>query len=200
MRLVASVKQAGAIRRGELEPGRVTVVRSNDMPAIHSELQQTICAAGKPVAPSHLTDKRAAFPSGLKIQRLDRTHRTEYSCQGSTLMARKVFLSFTMEDRGLVDLFRTQVENGQSALVFRDYPIKETFEYAWKTNAERLIRSCSATVCLIGKSTHQSKAVDWEIRKSVELGKSILAVAINSPTPLVRPLLRSSTSAHYVGY
>lgn len=104
-------------------------------------------------------------------------------------MARNVFLSFTMEDRDLVNRFRVQVENGQCALVFRDYPIKETFEYAWKTNAERLIRSCSVTVCLIGKSTHQSKAVDWEIRKSAELGKSILAVVIDAPTPPVPPSL-----------
>ena len=104
-------------------------------------------------------------------------------------MARKVFLSFTMEDKDSVNLFRIQAESRQSALVFRDYPIKEAFEYAWKTNAERLIRSCNVTVCLIGKTTYQSKAVDWEIRKSAELGKYIMAVAIESPTPVLPPSL-----------
>ncbi len=104
-------------------------------------------------------------------------------------MARNVFLSFTMEDRDLVNLFRAQAESSQSALVFRDYPIKEAFEYAWKTNAERLIRSCSVTICLIGETTHRSKAVDWEIRRSAELDKSIVAVAIASPTPIVPPSL-----------
>lgn len=98
-------------------------------------------------------------------------------------MARNVFLSFTMEDKHSVNRFRGLAERRQSALVFRDYPVKEAFEYTWKTNAERLIRSCSVTVCLIGKTTYQSKAVDWEIRKSAELGKSIVAVAIESPTP-----------------
>ena len=100
-------------------------------------------------------------------------------------MPRNVFLSFTMEDKGLVNLFRGQAESKHSSLVFHDYPVKETFEYTWKTNVERLIRSCSVMICLIGKTTHRSKAVDWEVRKSVELGKQIMAVAIESPMPTV---------------
>ena len=54
-------------------------------------------------------------------------------------MTRNAFLSFSTEDKGLADLFRGQAKDGQSALVFRDSSIKETFEHAWKTNAERLI-------------------------------------------------------------
>jgi hypothetical protein len=104
-------------------------------------------------------------------------------------MARHVFLSFTMENMALVRLFRAQAESRHSSLIFRDYPVKEAFEYAWKTNVERLIRSCSVMICLIGETTHQSKAVDWEVRKSAELGKQILAVAIESPTPTVPPSL-----------
>ena len=104
-------------------------------------------------------------------------------------MSRNVFLSFTMEDRDLVKLFRGQAESKHSSLVFHDYPVKEVFEYAWKANVERLIRSCSVMICLIGETTHQSKAVDWEVRKSAELGKQILAVAIESPTPTVPPSL-----------
>ena len=104
-------------------------------------------------------------------------------------MARHVFLSFTMENMALVNLFRAQVEGRRASLVLRDYPVKAAFEHAWRTHAERLIRSCSVMICLIGKTTHQSKAVDWEIRKSAELGKQIMAVAIESPTPTVPPSL-----------
>lgn len=98
-------------------------------------------------------------------------------------MKRNVFLSFTTEDKALADLFRRQAQNRQSTLVFRDYSIKETFEHAWQRNAERIIRSCSVTICLIGKTTHQSKAVDWEVRKSAELGKYVMAVSLE-PTKL----------------
>ena len=91
-------------------------------------------------------------------------------------MARNVFLSFAMEDRNLVNLFRGQAKSSRSDLVFRDYSVKEPFERAWKTNAGRLIEMCSATICLVGPSTWRSDAVDWEIRKSAELGKRLLAV------------------------
>lgn len=91
-------------------------------------------------------------------------------------MARNVFLSFAMEDRDLVNLFRGQAKSSRSDLVFRDYSVKEPFERAWKTNAGRLIGMCSATICLVGPSTWRSDAVDWEIRKSADLGKRLLAV------------------------
>ena len=93
-------------------------------------------------------------------------------------MARNVFLSFAMEDRASVNLFRAQAKNSRSGLVFRDYSVKEPFERAWKTNAERLIGMCSATICLVGPSTWRSSAVDWEIRKSAKLGKRLLAVRL----------------------
>ena len=102
-------------------------------------------------------------------------------------MKRNVFLSFATEDKGLADLFRSQVEKRQPGLVFRDYSIKEAFEQTWKTNAEQLIRASSATICLIGKTTHLSRAVDWEVRKSAEVGKHILAVSIEPTGPIVPP-------------
>ena len=93
-------------------------------------------------------------------------------------MARNVFLSFAMEDQRLVNAFRAQARSGHSDLEFRDYSVKEPFEREWKTNVERLIRRCSATICLIGESTWSSDAVDWEIRKSEELGKRLIAVQL----------------------
>ena len=40
-RLVASVKQAGAIRRGQLRPGRVTELQAEDVRAIRSKLAKS---------------------------------------------------------------------------------------------------------------------------------------------------------------
>jgi putative transcriptional regulator len=40
-RLVASVKQAGAIRRGRLKPGRVTELQAEDVRAIRSKLEKS---------------------------------------------------------------------------------------------------------------------------------------------------------------
>ena len=93
-------------------------------------------------------------------------------------MARNVFLSFAMEDQQLARAFRAQAKSSRSALEFRDYSVKEPFERAWKTNVERLLRMCSATICLVGSSTWRSEAVNWEIRKSSKLGKRVVAVKL----------------------
>ena len=93
-------------------------------------------------------------------------------------MARNVFLSFAMEDQRLANAFRAQARGGRSGLEFRDYSVKEPFERAWKTNAERLIRRCSATICLVGADTWRSDAVNWEVRTSASLGKQLIAVRL----------------------
>ena len=93
-------------------------------------------------------------------------------------MPRNVFLSFAMEDQRLANAFRAQARSSRSDLAFRDYSVKEPFERAWKSNVERLIRMCSATICLVGESTWSSDAVDWEIRKSDRLGKKVVAVRL----------------------
>ena len=40
-RLVTSIKQAGAIRRGRLKPGRVTEIQPDDVRAIRTKLAKT---------------------------------------------------------------------------------------------------------------------------------------------------------------
>lgn len=98
-----------------------------------------------------------------------------------------VFLSFSIKHKALVDAFRAQASAGGSTPVFRDYSIKEPVEGAWKIQAERLIRASTATICLVGDTTWQSEPVDWEIRRSAELGKRVLAVYLQSkdvPVPV----------------
>lgn len=95
-------------------------------------------------------------------------------------MPPSVFLSFSMEHKALVDLFRGQARNNRSGLMFRDYSIKKPVEGAWKMHAERLIRDSSATICPVGATTWRSEPVNWEIRKSAGLGKQVLAVYLQS--------------------
>ena len=94
----------------------------------------------------------------------------------------KVFLSFAMEHKPLVDRFRGQAQNGHSGLVFRDYSIKEPVEGAWKVHAERLIRASDVTICLVGERTWRSEPVNWEVRRSADLGRRVLAVYLQSNT------------------
>lgn len=105
----------------------------------------------------------------------------------------RVFLSFSMMHKPLVELFRQQATSGRSGLVFRDYSIKEPVEGAWKAHAERLIRRSNVTICLVGKGTWRSEPVNWEIRKSAALGKRVIAVCLESN------IMRAPVSLREVG-
>ena len=100
-----------------------------------------------------------------------------------------VFLSFSIEHKPLVEMFRDQARNSDSALIFRDYSIKEPVRGAWKKYAERLIRESSVTICLVGENTWSSEPVNWEVRKSADLGKRILAVYLQSSAVRTPPSL-----------
>ena len=94
-----------------------------------------------------------------------------------------VFLSFAMEDKKLVDLFRAQAKNRNLPLEFRDHSVKEPFEGAWKNRCEEKMRRCSLVICLVGDETYRSAPVNWEIRKAVELGKGLIAVDLVDGLP-----------------
>lgn len=100
-----------------------------------------------------------------------------------------VFLSFSIEHKPLVEKFRDQARDSDSALNFRDYSIKEPVRGAWRKYAERLIRESSVTICLVGESTWRSEPVNWEVRKSADLGKQILAVYLQSSAVRTPPAL-----------
>ena len=107
-------------------------------------------------------------------------------------MSRPVYLSFAAEDQWLANALRSQAERRSCGIEFRDYSAWEPFERARRTNVERLIRSCSATVCLVGETTWRSDAVNWEIRKSRQLRKRVIAVRLSSdvsrfPEALIKP-------------
>ena len=92
------------------------------------------------------------------------------------------FLSFVEEDLNLVNLFRGQAKSQHSDLEFADYSIKQPFN---SSNADYIargitnqLRLVSLTVCLYGPTTYTSKWVDWELRKSIELGKPIMGVCL----------------------
>jgi len=94
----------------------------------------------------------------------------------------RAFLSFVEEDLNLVNLFRGQAKNENSDLEFADYSIKEPFN---STNANYVasgitdqLKLASLTICLYGPTTHTSKWVDWELRKTLELQKPVMGVCL----------------------
>jgi len=103
---------------------------------------------------------------------------------------RNVFISFAIEDEDEVNCLRAQAKNDKSDIEFNDHSVKEPYdsdraEYIRRKIAERINRT-STIVVYLSKNTAQSKWVKWEVEKSIELGKRVIAVhAGDKPTSKV---------------
>jgi len=93
---------------------------------------------------------------------------------------RNVFLSFATEDMDEVNLLRAHAKNDKSDIDFNDHSVREPYDseradYIKRKIGERIGRT-SITVVYLSKNTAQSKWVAWEVEKSLELGKKVIAV------------------------
>ncbi len=104
---------------------------------------------------------------------------------------RNTFLSFDYDDIDEVNLLRAHAKNEKSEIEFIDRSVKdpinsERAEYIKQKIAER-IRQCSQTVVYITDNTHSSDWVKWEVEKSLQLGKGIIAVHKGDAPPSNMP-------------
>lgn len=93
---------------------------------------------------------------------------------------RNVFISFATEDMDEVNLLRAQAKNDNNDIEFNDHSVREPYdsvqaEYIKRKISERINRA-SVTVVYISNDTARSKWVKWEVEKSLELGKKVVAV------------------------
>ena len=92
---------------------------------------------------------------------------------------RNIFISFDIDDERMVNLLRYQAKDERFPFQFRDYSVKEPFEYRWKSEVRNLISLSSAVVVAIGKYTYLSDAVDWEIREAHRQNKQVIGVRLH---------------------
>lgn len=93
---------------------------------------------------------------------------------------RNVFISFATEDMDEVNLIRAHAKNEKNDIEFNDHSVKIPYdsdraEYIKHKIGEKISR-VSTTVVYLSKNAAQSKWVKWEVEKSKELGKRVIAV------------------------
>ena len=93
---------------------------------------------------------------------------------------KNVFISFAYEDANEVNLLRGQAKSETSDIEFNDWSVKDAFDsknadYIRRQITER-IRQSSTTVVYVSDQTTNSNWVNWEVKKSLELGKRVIAV------------------------
>jgi hypothetical protein len=93
---------------------------------------------------------------------------------------RNVFISFTNEDKPMVELLRGQAQKEDSTVDFIDWSLRAPFE-SWKAEYIRdgireRIRQSSLTLVYVSDHAATSKWVNWEIEESVKLEKKVVGI------------------------
>ena len=92
---------------------------------------------------------------------------------------RNVFISFDVDDKNMVNLIRHQAKDKRFPFKFRDYSVKEPFKRGWKSGVRNLMCLSSAVIVAIGKHTHKSKAVNWEIKEAHKQKKMVVGIRLH---------------------
>lgn len=93
---------------------------------------------------------------------------------------RNVFISFTNEDKPLVELLRGQAQKEDSTLEFNDWSLRAPFDSERaddiRQGIRERIRQASVTLVYVSNHTARSEWVNWEVEESVKLGKKVIGV------------------------
>ena len=113
--------------------------------------------------------------------------RAKEILQSGDSSRKNVFISFAYEDVDAVNLLRGQAKNENSDIEFNDLSVKDPFDsqradYIRQKISER-INQCSTTVVYLSSDTSKSPWVSWEVEKSLELGKRVIATHSGEAAP-----------------
>jgi Thoeris protein ThsB, TIR-like domain len=93
---------------------------------------------------------------------------------------RNVFISFTNEDKPMVELLRGQAQKEDSTVEFNDWSLRAPFDSeraeTIREGIRERIRQASLTLVYVSDHTAKSKWVNWEVEESVKLEKKVVGV------------------------
>ena len=128
---------------------------------------------------------------GGNSQSLGDTSKLEKKAKDLLLEAnrtrRNPFIRFAYEDINEVTLLRGHAKNERSDIDFADWSVREPFDsdradYIRRKITER-ISQASVTVVYLSEDTPKSSWVKWEVEKSLELGKDVIATYAGDTAP-----------------
>lgn len=102
-------------------------------------------------------------------------------------MAKRIFISFAIEDRSYRDLLVGQARNENSLFEFVDMSVKEPWSSSWKTQCRTRIKGCNGVIALVSKNTTNAEGQLWEVKCAKEESvpvRGIYVSADNRPSSL----------------
>ena len=83
-------------------------------------------------------------------------------------MAKRVFISFAMEDKWARDYLVGQAKNEKSPFEFTDMSVKEPWDDKWKTRCRTRIKGCDGVIIFVSKNSRNADGQRWEIKCAKE--------------------------------
>ncbi|MFA9422394.1 MAG: TIR domain-containing protein [Sedimentibacter sp.] len=83
-------------------------------------------------------------------------------------MAKRIFISFAIEDDNLRDLLVGQAKNEKSPFEFVDMSVKQPWDSAWKTKCRTKIKGCDGVLIIVTKNTKNADGQLWEVKCAKE--------------------------------
>lgn len=93
---------------------------------------------------------------------------------------KKIFLSYALSDRELVNSFKEQMNKQENQFEFLEHAVIEDTEAEWKKSVLEKIQVSDSVICLFGFSTWESEAVKWEVETAIKNKKNVLLVKLKS--------------------
>ncbi len=83
-------------------------------------------------------------------------------------MAKRIFISFAIEDETYRDFIVGQSRNQRSPFEFVDMSVKQPWDDKWKKRCRTKIKGCDGVIDLVSKNTAKASGQLWEIQCAKE--------------------------------
>ncbi len=105
-------------------------------------------------------------------------------------MAKRVFMSFAVEDVTYRNFLVGQAKLNKSPFEFVDMSVKQPWDEKWKTNCRIKIKGCDGMVALISKYTAKADGELWEIQCAYDEGVPVMLMWVNGERPTLPALIK----------
>jgi hypothetical protein len=104
-------------------------------------------------------------------------------------MAKRIFISFAIEDANLRTLLVGQARNNNSPFEFTDMSVKEAWDEKWKTQCRSRIRGCDGVIGIITKNTPSADGQLWELKCAYDENVPVFLVYGSDARPSLPALI-----------
>lgn len=94
------------------------------------------------------------------------------------LRAKRIFISFAIEDEQYRDFIVQQAKDDRSPFTFTDMSVKEPLPGNWKSRCRARIRRCDGMIAMLSKQTWNAGGARWEMKCANEEGVPLIGVHI----------------------